>query len=93
MAKLIIEVDDCRIGDVCGVEVQITHEINPEGERRISDATVVSLGETIKMILPKITTALVEANENRKVKLTTLHLEQSLAEVMANSPAQSTKTH
>lgn len=93
MAKLIIEINECRTGSVCGVEIKMSHEIKPKGERQLSDATAVSLGEAVKMILPDITAALVEANEGRKVTRTTLHQDQSLAEVMANSPAQSTKTH
>ncbi|MCU8043324.1 MULTISPECIES: hypothetical protein [unclassified Shewanella] len=92
MAKLIIEINDAAIDDVCGIECSMKIEAAPESERKLSDATVLVLAKTMKNILPEITKALVEQNAGRKVMSTEVVQGQSLSQMLDEHTA-SRKAH
>ncbi|WP_028760765.1 hypothetical protein V8687_11030 [Shewanella baltica] len=92
MAKLIIEINDAAIDDVCGIECSMKIEAAPKSERKLSDAVVNELANAMKHILPEITKALVEQNAGRKVMSTEVVQGQSLSQMLGEHTA-SRKAH
>jgi hypothetical protein len=93
MAKLILEINDAAIDDICGIECSMKLDVAPESDRTLADAAVLVLSKTMKTLLPVITKALVEEKGNKKVKVTSIHDNQTLTDVMAEHKASQAKPH
>ncbi|MGK4302803.1 hypothetical protein ACSMFS_02835 [Shewanella xiamenensis] len=92
MAKLIIELNDVAIDDVCGIECSLKIAAAPESDRKLSDAAVFVLAKTIKTLLPEITKAVVEQTAGCQVVKTEVVQNQSLSQFMDEHRA-SRKAH
>lgn len=92
MAKLIIELNDVAIDDVCGIECSLKIEAAPESDRKLSDAAVLVLAKTIKTLLPELTKAVVEQTAGRQVVKTEVVQNQSLSQFLDEHRA-SRKAH